>query len=65
MNININEKISADVFGMTRTGTVTKIDVYNKIGFVSITVEWDWAPPNYDAYRGIYRVEELKDIIIK
>ena len=59
MNININEKICAEVFGMIRTGTVREIDGEY------LTVVWDWTPPNYDAYEGFYKTEELKDIIIK
>ena len=55
--MNINEKICADVFGMTRTGIIKDIDGDY------ITVVWDWAPPNYDAYEGLYKTKELKDII--
>ena len=59
MTTNINEKICAELFGMIRTGTVREIDGEY------LTIQWDWAPPNYDAYEGIYKKGELKDIIIK
>lgn len=57
--MNINDEITADVFGITRTGIVQQIDKEY------ITIEWDWAPPNYDAYEGIYKKEELKEVLIK
>ena len=52
--MQVNDVIRATVFGMKRVGTIVSVDGN------SYTIAWDWCPPNYDSYTGVYSKEELE-----
>ena len=52
-----NNVVRSEVFGLSRTGTIVSVDGD------SYTITWDWCPPNYDSYTGVYNKEELEDVV--
>ncbi len=53
-------RVSANLLGIERTGTVLSVNTY---GYrVGVQVVWDYLPPNYNSYQGWYDEMELEII---